>query len=129
MQRLSNQNLRQAKVAIMFSVTTWNLENFERPAANAVDAVKDRHSRKLQQISEPVTSARLDLVGDQAVLADRKNLAPSAFDDLRAGLGAEWNGQLSQRPDPAGFARAGCPAGGCPTLRMPPSTRNRDRRP
>jgi hypothetical protein len=26
----------------MFSVMTWNLENFERPAANAEQAVKDR---------------------------------------------------------------------------------------
>jgi hypothetical protein len=84
----------------MFSVMTWNLENFERPAANAADAFKDRCSRNLQQISELITSPRLDLVGDQDVLADRKNLAPSAFDDLRAGLGAKWNGQLSRRPDP-----------------------------
>jgi hypothetical protein len=48
---------RQGKVASMFSVMTWNLENFERPAANAEQAVKDRYARKLQQISELVTSA------------------------------------------------------------------------
>ena len=32
----------------MFSVMTWNLENFERPAANAQQAVKDRYTHKLQ---------------------------------------------------------------------------------
>ena len=36
----------------MFSVMTWNLESFERPAANAEQAVKDRYARKLQQISQ-----------------------------------------------------------------------------
>jgi endonuclease/exonuclease/phosphatase family metal-dependent hydrolase len=87
----------------MFSVMTWNLENFERPAANAEQAVQDRYSRKLQQITELITSAGPDLVGVQEVLADRKNLAPPVFDDLRAGLGAEWNGRLSQRPDPRGI--------------------------
>jgi hypothetical protein len=30
------------EVAGMFSVMTWNLENFERPAANADQAVKER---------------------------------------------------------------------------------------
>jgi hypothetical protein len=47
----------------MFSVMTWNLENFERPAANAEQAVKDRYARKLQQISELIASAGPDLVG------------------------------------------------------------------
>jgi len=87
----------------MFSVMTWNLENFERPAANAEQAVKDRYARKLQQISELITRAEPDLVGVQEVLADQKNLTPPVFDDLRAALGPEWNGCLSQRPDPRGI--------------------------
>jgi endonuclease/exonuclease/phosphatase family metal-dependent hydrolase len=87
----------------MFSVMTWNLENFERPAANAEQAIKDRYARKLQQIPELITSAGPDLVGVQEVLADRKNLAPPVFDDLREALGVEWNGCLSQRPDPRGI--------------------------
>jgi hypothetical protein len=87
----------------MFSVMTWNLENFERPAANAPDATKDRYAQKLQQISELIASAGPDLVGVQEVLADPKNPTPPAFDDLRAALGAEWNGCLSQRPDPRGI--------------------------
>jgi endonuclease/exonuclease/phosphatase family metal-dependent hydrolase len=87
----------------MFSVMTWNLENFERPAANAADATNDRYSQKLQQISELITSAGPDLVGVQEVLADPKNPTPPAFDDLRAALGAEWTGCLSPRPDPRGI--------------------------
>ena len=87
----------------MFSVMTWNLENFERPATNAEQAVKDRYARKLQQISELITSAGPDLVGVQEVLANPKDLAPRVFDDLRKALGAEWNGCLSQRPDPRGI--------------------------
>jgi endonuclease/exonuclease/phosphatase family metal-dependent hydrolase len=87
----------------MFSIMTWNVENLERPAANAKQAVKDRHARKLQQISELIISTGPDLVGIQEVLADRKDLAPRVFDDLRKALGAEWNGCLSQRPDPRGI--------------------------
>jgi hypothetical protein len=79
------------------------LENFEQPAANAEQAVKDRYARKLQQISELIISAGPDLVGVQEVLADCKDLAPRVFDDLLAALGAEWNGCLSQRPDPRGI--------------------------
>jgi hypothetical protein len=41
----------------MFSVMTWNLENLERPATNAEQAVRDRYARKLQQISELITSS------------------------------------------------------------------------
>ncbi len=73
----------------MFSVMTWNLENFERPAANAPQAVKDRYTHKLQQISQLITNTEPDLVGVQEVLADPKNLTPPAFDDPRAALGAE----------------------------------------
>jgi hypothetical protein len=87
----------------MFSVLTWNLENFERPARNAEQAVRDRYARKLQQISQLIASAGLDLVGVQEVLADRKDLAPRVFDDLREALGPEWTGCLSQRPDPRGI--------------------------
>lgn len=87
----------------MFAVMTWNLENFERPAANATEAAKDRYSRKLKQISELITGAGPDLVGVQEVLADRKDLGPHVFDDLLAALGAEWNGCLSQRPDDRGI--------------------------
>jgi hypothetical protein len=57
----------------MFSVITWNLENFERAAASAERAVKDRYARKLQQISELITSAVPDLIGVQEVLAGPKN--------------------------------------------------------
>ena len=74
----------------MFSVMTWNLENLERPATNAEQAVKDRYARKLQQITELITSAGPDLVGVQEVLANPKELAPRVFDDLRKALGAEW---------------------------------------
>jgi endonuclease/exonuclease/phosphatase family metal-dependent hydrolase len=87
----------------MFSVMTWNLENFERPAANAAQAVKDQYTHKLDRISELIKGAEPDLVGVQEVLAERKNLTPPAFDDLRAALGAEWSGCLSQRPDPRGI--------------------------
>ena len=84
----------------MFSVMMWNVENLERPAANAEQAVKDRYARKLQQIAELITGARPDLVGVQEVLADPRDLAPRAFEDLLAALGAQWTGRLSQRPDP-----------------------------
>jgi endonuclease/exonuclease/phosphatase family metal-dependent hydrolase len=87
----------------MFTVMTWNLENFERPAANATEAAKDRYSRKLTQISGLITGAEPDLVGVQEVLADRQDLSPLAFHDLLAALGVEWSGSLSQRPDDRGI--------------------------
>src|SRR6266480_7732314 len=87
----------------MFTVMTWNLENFERPAANAAEAAKERYSRKLTQISELITGAGPDLVGVQEVLADSNDLGPAVFDDLLAALGADWNGCLSQRPDGRGI--------------------------
>jgi hypothetical protein len=87
----------------MFSLMTWNLENFERPAANAEQAVKERYAGKLQQITELITSTGPDLDGGQEVLADPKNLSPPAFDDLRQALGGEWTGCLSRRPDPRGI--------------------------
>ena len=58
----------------MLSVMTWNLENFERPAINAEQATKDRYARKLQQISELITTTRPDLVGVQEVLANPKSM-------------------------------------------------------
>jgi hypothetical protein len=108
----------------MFSVMTWNLENFERPAANAEQAVKERYARKLQQISELIISAGPDLVGVQEVLADHKSLAPQVFDDLREALGPEWNGCYPSGPTLAVFGWAGWPAGSCLTPPMSPSTRN-----
>jgi hypothetical protein len=108
----------------MFSVMTWNLENFERPAANADQAVKERYARKLQQISELIISAGPDLVGVQEVLADHKSLAPQVFDDLREALGPEWNGCYPSGPTLAVFGWAGWPAGSCLTPPMSPSTRN-----
>ena len=87
----------------MFTVMTWNLENFERPAANATQAARDRYSRKLKQISELMTGAGPDLVGVQEVLADSNDLGPAVFDDLLAALGPQWNGCLSQRPDDRGI--------------------------
>jgi endonuclease/exonuclease/phosphatase family metal-dependent hydrolase len=118
----------------MFSVMTWNLENFERPAANAEQAAKDRYARKLQQIKDVITSAGPDLVGVQEVLADRRNLEPQSFADLLAALGPEWNGCLSQRPDPRGI-RVGWLARGQLTnptdvaaypSRVPPTTTDDD---
>jgi hypothetical protein len=87
----------------MFSVMTWDLEDFERPAANAEQAVKERYAHKLKQISKLTISAEPDLVGAQEVLAGHKDLAPRVFDDLREALGPEWNGYLSQLPDPRGI--------------------------
>lgn len=52
---------------------------------------------------ELIISAGPDLVGVQEVLADRKDLARRAFDDLREALGPEWSGCLSERPDPRGI--------------------------
>ncbi len=52
----------------MFTVMTWNLENFELPAAGASDAVNEQYSDKLRPISELITSAGPDLVGCQEVL-------------------------------------------------------------
>src|SRR5947208_1674447 len=87
----------------MFTVMTWNLENFERPAANATPAARERYSDKLKQISELIASAAPDLVGVQEVLASQDDLAPQVFDDLIAALGHGWNGHLSQRPDERGI--------------------------
>lgn len=87
----------------MLTVMTWNLENFGRPADDATQAVKDRFTRKLKQISELITGAGPDLVGVQEVLADDNDLAPAVFNDLLAALGAEWNGCLSQLPDGRGI--------------------------
>jgi endonuclease/exonuclease/phosphatase family metal-dependent hydrolase len=87
----------------MFTVMTWNLENFERPAADASQAARDRYSAKLRQISELITGAGPDLVGVQEVLASPEDLAPQVFDDLRGALGAGWNGCLSQWPDERGI--------------------------
>jgi endonuclease/exonuclease/phosphatase family metal-dependent hydrolase len=87
----------------MLTVMTWNLENFGRPADDAAQAVKDRFTRKLKQISELITGAGPDLVGVQEVLADDNDLGPAVFNDLLAALGAEWNGCLSQRPDGRGI--------------------------
>lgn len=82
---------------------TWNLENFERPAANATPAVRERYSEKLKRISELISGAGPDLVGVQEVLASHEDLAPQVFADLLAALGSEWNGCLSQRPDERGI--------------------------
>lgn len=87
----------------MFTVMTWNLENFERPAANATSAVRERYSDKLKQISELISGAGPDLVGVQEVLASHEDLAPQVLADLLAALGPEWNGRLSQRPDERGI--------------------------
>jgi endonuclease/exonuclease/phosphatase family metal-dependent hydrolase len=87
----------------MFTVMTWNLENFERPAANAAQAAKDKYAGKVKQISELITGAGPDLVGVQEVLASHGDLAPGVFDDLLAALGAGWAGCLSQRPDDRGI--------------------------
>ncbi|HXZ71179.1 MAG TPA: endonuclease/exonuclease/phosphatase family protein [Streptosporangiaceae bacterium] len=87
----------------MFTVMTWNLENFEQPAANPAQAAQDRYSRKLKQISELITGAGPDLVGVQEVLASHDDLAPGVFDDLLAALGPGWTGCLSQRPDERGI--------------------------
>jgi endonuclease/exonuclease/phosphatase family metal-dependent hydrolase len=87
----------------VFTVMTWNLENFERPAANAPEAARDAYSGKLSQISELISSAGPDLVGVQEVLAGSSDLAPAVFDDLLAALGAQWTGRLSQRPDERGI--------------------------
>jgi endonuclease/exonuclease/phosphatase family metal-dependent hydrolase len=87
----------------MFTVMTWNLENFERPAAGAAQAAQDRYAGKLKQISELITGAGPDLVGVQEVLASHDDLAPAVFDDLLAALGPGWTGHLSQRPDDRGI--------------------------
>jgi len=108
----------------VFAVMTWNLENLERPAATAEQAVKDRYARKLEQISELITGAGPDLVGVQEVLAQHDDLAPGVFDDLLAALGAGWNGCLSQRPDDRGI-RVGLLSRGqrpIPQIRLPASS-------
>ena len=87
----------------MFTVMTWNLENFERPAANAPEAARERYSGKLKQISELITGAGPDLVGVQEVLASHAELAPGVFGDLLEALGPGWTGRLSQRPDERGI--------------------------
>lgn len=87
----------------MFSVMTWNLENFARPAADASQAARDQYSGKLRQIAGLIGGAGPDLVGVQEVLAGPADLAPRVFDDLLAALGAEWRGYLSQRPDERGI--------------------------
>jgi endonuclease/exonuclease/phosphatase family metal-dependent hydrolase len=87
----------------MFAVMTWNLENLQRPAATAEQAVKDRYASKLKQITELITTAAPDLLGVQEVLAQPHDRAPGVFNDLRDGLGAGWNGCLSQRPDERGI--------------------------
>ena len=107
----------------MFTVMTWNLENFERPAANAAEAAKERYSGKLTQISELITGAGPDLVGVQEVLADSSDLVPAVFDDLLAALGAEWNCACRSGPTIAAFAWGGCRAGSSPAPPMSLSTR------
>ena len=87
----------------MFTVMTWNLENFERPAADAPEAAREQYSGKLKQISELITGAGPDLVGVQEILASHDDLAPGVFDDLLKALGPGWTGCLSQRPDERGI--------------------------
>src|SRR6266508_3131000 len=84
----------------MFAGMTWNLENFERPAANAEQAIKDRYARKLKQISDLVTAAGPDLVGVQEVLAHNDDLAPGVFDELRAELGTGCRPPRSTTTEP-----------------------------
>src|SRR5215472_6742508 len=90
-------------MSVMFTVMTWNLENFGRPADGASQAAKDQYSGKLSQISALIAGAGPDLVGVQEVLAGPEDLAPPVFDDLLAALGAEWNGCPSERPDERGI--------------------------
>jgi len=97
------QSSGRAGELIMFTVMTWNLENFARPAAGAPQAAMDKYSAKVGQISQLITGAGPDLVGVQEVLASSDDLAPQVFDDLLAALGAGWNGCLSQRPDERGI--------------------------
>src|SRR5690242_19619613 len=94
---------RQRGVAVMFTVMTWNLENFGRPAAGAPQAATDKYAAKVRQISELIGGAGPDLVGVQEVLSGPGDLTPPVFDDLLAALGAGWTGCLSQRPDERGI--------------------------
>jgi hypothetical protein len=98
------RRVRLGAVSVL-SVMTWNLENLERPKADAES--KEGYARRLGRIVEVIAEAGSDLVGVQEVLASRQNLAPEVFDDLRSELstvtGQPWNGCLSQLPDARGI--------------------------
>ncbi|HET9647705.1 MAG TPA: endonuclease/exonuclease/phosphatase family protein, partial [Microlunatus sp.] len=83
---------------------TWNLENFQRPAAGTDPADYDR---KLTQLVEIITAVAPDLLAVQEVLADPLDPAPASFQDLRTALttttGAAWNGIISSQPDQRGI--------------------------
>ena len=87
----------------MFTVMTWNLENLARPLDGADQADEDAYQAKLAAIATVVHGADPDLLAVQEVLAASDDLAPVVFTDLRAALGADWNGVLSQKPDSRGI--------------------------
>jgi hypothetical protein len=113
----------------MLSVMTWNLENFERPPANAQQAAKDRYTRELQQITELITSVGPDLIGVQEVLADPKNLTPPALTTFAPHWVLTGTGVYPSGPTRAALAWAGWPAASCLTPPMSLSIRIRCRRP
>lgn len=130
MQRLGSHHPAAGRgVASMFSVMTWNVENSERPAANAKQAVKDRYARKLQQISELITSTGPDLVGYRRSsptgrISRHECLMTFVRRWARSGMGAYPSG-----PTLAVFGWGGWPVASCPPPPMSPSIRNRCRPP
>src|SRR6266567_2811354 len=64
----------------MFTVMTWNLENFERPAASAAEAARDRLARPRPAASRHSARHRID----------RRPCSP-AVRDVEAGCGRGWD--------------------------------------
>jgi endonuclease/exonuclease/phosphatase family metal-dependent hydrolase len=76
---------------------TWNVENLFQPEA----AHKDDYNAKLDALAEVITDAGPDLLALQAVGDE------ASFEDLRARLGAGWQGARSTHFEPAHAIRVG----------------------
>jgi endonuclease/exonuclease/phosphatase family metal-dependent hydrolase len=85
----------------MFTVATWNLENFFAPGTQFGPDSQGVFDRKVELLASTIQTAGVDVLAVQEV-GD-----PQAFDALLAALGSAWTGQLSTHFEPAHSIRVG----------------------
>jgi len=81
----------------MFTVMTWNVENFFAPDAGETDA----YQQKVTELAQIIKAANPDVVALQEV-GD-----PESFEALRAKLDLNWTGELATHFDPNHAIRVG----------------------
>jgi endonuclease/exonuclease/phosphatase family metal-dependent hydrolase len=85
----------------MFTLMTWNVENFFSPSAGADAAAKQAFEQKVEALKAVIIGQAPDIVALQEV-GDAE-----AFESLRAALDADWVGVLSTHFEPSHAIRVG----------------------